>query len=104
MTFFLSCDEELRRPIVDRTRPKTRAAKPRVLLLVNLSLLVGLGRCRVEWLYGNVLVTLFHYIGYYDVARETGYKFRPPKITVEEYFTTQLRTNKQPRHKECWSP
>ena len=70
-------------------RPKTRAAKPRVLLLVNLSLLLGLGHgcCRFELLYGNVLGTLFHFIGYYDVAKQTGYKFRPKKFPLRN--TTQ---------------
>ena len=97
MRFFLACDEKLR-------RPKTRAAKPRVLLLVNLSLLVGLGRCRFELLYGNVLGTLFHFIGYYGVAQQTGYKFRLPKIPIEEYDTTPLCTHAQPRSEESWSP
>ena len=70
--------------------PKTRAAKPRVLLLVNLSLLVELGHglFRFELLYGNVLGTLCHFIGYYDVThQETGYKFRPPKFPWR--YTTQ---------------
>ena len=80
-------------------------AKPRVLLLINLSLLVGLGRCRFELLYGNVLGTLFRFICYYDVAhQETGYKFRPPRIPIEEYDTTPLCTHAQPRNEESWSP
>ena len=75
-------------------------------MLVNLSSLVGLGHglCRFKLLYGNVLGTLFHFVGYYDVAKQNGYKFRPPKIPIEEYDTTPLSTHTQPRKKECWSP
>ena len=74
--------------------------------MVNLSLLFELGHgcCRFELLYGNVLGTLFHFIGYYDVAKQTGYKFRPPKISIEEYDTTPLSIHAQPRNEESWSP
>ena len=105
MRFFLACDEKHRRPTRLRPKAEDTTAKPRVLLLVNLSSLVGLGHglCRFKLLYRNVLGTLFHFIGYYDVAKQTGYKFRPPKIPIEEN-DTPLRTHAQPRNEECWSP
>ena len=108
MRFFLSCNEELRRPIVDRTRPKTRAAKPRVLLLVNLSLLVGLGRCRVEWLlwecFGDA-ISLYRAFSH-DVtaailvfqnnktAAMLVYQTSPVRIELFSYVNAFFRSNK----------
>ena len=72
-------------------------AKPRVLLLINLSLLVGLGRCRFELLYGNVLGRYFVLLAITTLrTRKLGTNFVPQEFLLRN--TTQHHSARMRNH------